>query len=56
MALGGDRDAVRRVLAERADLGWLEPLALDRFFTVPTRGSGYWRSAYQLYAARVVET
>src|SRR5215208_6358714 len=34
VALGGDGDAVRHVLAARADLAWLEAIALERFFTV----------------------
>ena len=56
VALGGDRDAVRRVLAARPELGWLEPLALERFFTVPDpRRRVLDELPYQLYAARVVE-
>ena len=56
VALGGDRDAVRRVLAARADLGWLEPLALERFFAVPEpRRRVLDELPYQLYAAKVVE-
>lgn len=56
VALGGDRDAVRRVLAGRGELGWLEPLALERFFTVPDpRRRVLDELPYQLYAARVVE-
>jgi hypothetical protein len=35
VALGGDRAAIDAVLAERADLGWLQGRALPRFFTVP---------------------
>ena len=35
VALGGDRAAIDAVLAERADLGWLQEQALPRFFTVP---------------------
>ena len=35
VALGGDRTAVGRTLAERPDLDWLPPLALERFFDVP---------------------
>jgi peptide subunit release factor 1 (eRF1) len=34
-ALGGDRTAIDAVLAERADLAWLQERALPRFFTVP---------------------
>ena len=56
VALGGDRDAARRVLGARADLAWLEPLALDRFFTVPEpRRRVLDELPYQLYAAKVVE-
>jgi hypothetical protein len=56
VALGGDRDAVRRVVAARADLAWLEPLAIDRFFTVPEpRRRVLDELPYQLYAAKVVE-
>jgi hypothetical protein len=56
VALGGDRDAVRRVLAARADLGWLEPIALARFFAVPEpRRRVLDELPYQLYAAKVVE-
>jgi hypothetical protein len=35
IALGGDRTATHRVLAARADLAWMQPLALERFFAVP---------------------
>jgi VLRF1 release factor-like protein len=56
VALGGDRSAVGRVLAARADLGWLEPLALERFFDVPEPRLRVLEAlAYQLYAAKVVE-
>jgi hypothetical protein len=56
-ALGGDRTAVRRVLAARADLGWLESLALERFFAVPEpRRRVLHALPYQLYAAKVVES
>jgi Actinobacteria/chloroflexi VLRF1 release factor len=56
VALGGDRDAVRRVLADSPELGWLEPLALERFFAVPEpRRRVLDELPYQLYAARVVE-
>jgi len=57
VALGGDRDAVRRVLAARDDLGWLEPLALERFFTVPDpRRRVLDVLPYQLYAAKTAES
>jgi Actinobacteria/chloroflexi VLRF1 release factor len=56
VALGGDRAAVRRVLAARADLAWVEPLALERFFPVPDpRLRVLEELPYQLYAATVVE-
>jgi hypothetical protein len=56
VALGGDRAAVGRVLAARAELGWLEPLALDRFFDVSEPRLRVLEALpYQLYAAKVVE-
>jgi hypothetical protein len=56
VALGGDREAAGRVLEARADLAWLEPLLLDRFFTVPEpRRRVLEELPYQLYAAKVVE-
>jgi hypothetical protein len=56
VALGGDRSAVTRVLAARAELGWLEPLAVERFFDVPDpRRRVLEALPYQLYAAKVVE-
>jgi len=56
VALGGDRTAVRRVLASRPDLNWLEPLALERFFDVPEPRLRVLEALpYQLYAARVLE-
>ena len=56
VALGGDRSAVGRVLGSRADLGWLEPLALERFFDVPEPRLRVLEALpYQLYAAKVVE-
>jgi Actinobacteria/chloroflexi VLRF1 release factor len=55
-ALGGDRAAVRRVLAARADLAWLEPIALERFLAVPEpRLRVLEELPYQLYAAAVRE-
>jgi hypothetical protein len=55
-ALGGDRSAVSRMLAADASLGWVEPLALERFFTVPDpRRRVLEELPYQLYAAGVVE-
>ena len=57
VALGGDRAAVGRVLAARADLAWLVPLALERFFTVPEpRRRVLEELPYQLYAAKVVQS
>ena len=56
VALGGDRTAVGRTLAERPDLDWLSPLALERFFDVPDpRLRVLDELPYQLYAAKVVE-
>ena len=56
VALGGDRSAVSRVLESRADLGWLQPLALERFFDVPEPRLRVLEALpYQLYAAKVVE-
>lgn len=56
VALGGDRSVVGRVLAARAELGWLEPLALERFFDVPEPRLRVLEALpYQLYAAKVVE-
>ncbi len=56
VALGGDRDAVARVLAARPDLAWLKPLALERFLSVPEpRRRILDDLPYQLYAAKVVE-
>lgn len=56
VALGGDRTAVTRVLESRADLAWLRPLALERFFDVPEPRLRVLEALpYQLYAAKVVE-
>ena len=55
-ALGGDRTAVGRTLAERPDLEWLDTLALERFFDVPDPRLRVLEGLpYQLYAAKVVE-
>ncbi len=55
-ALGGDRSAVSRVLESRADLAWVAPIALDRFFDVPDPRLRVLEALpYQLYAAKVVE-
>jgi hypothetical protein len=56
VALGGDRRAVGRVLDSRADLAWLKPLALERFFDVPDPRLRVLEALpYELYAAKVVE-
>jgi predicted RNA methylase len=56
VALGGDRTAVSRMLASDAELGWVEPLALERFFTVPDpRRRVLEELPYQLYAVQVEE-
>ena len=56
VALGGDRSAVTRVLESRADLAWMRPLALERFFDVPEPRLRVLEALpYQLYAAKVVE-
>jgi hypothetical protein len=56
VAFGGDRSAIRRVLAARPELAWLEPLALPRFFDVPEpRRRVLDELPYQLYASKVVE-
>jgi hypothetical protein len=55
-ALGGDSTAVSRMLAADPSLGWVEPRALERFFTVPDpRQRVLEELPYQLYAAKVVE-
>jgi len=56
VALGGDRTAAGRTLAERPELDWLAPLALERFFDVPDpRLRVLQELPYQLYAAKVDE-
>jgi len=56
VALGGDRSAVSHVLEARADLAWLAPLAVERFFDVPEPRLRVLEALpYQLYAAKVVE-
>ena len=56
VALGGDLTAVTRVLESRADLAWLQPLALERFFDVPEPRLRVLEALpYQLYAAKIVE-
>ena len=55
VALGGDRSAVDRVLAD-ARLSWLRERALPRFFTVPEpRQRVLERLPYELYAAELSE-
>jgi peptide subunit release factor 1 (eRF1) len=57
VALGGDRAAVRQVLAAEPRLAWLEAKALPRFFTVPDpRLRDLERLPYELYAAEVATT
>ena len=54
-ALGGDRTAVDRMLAARAELGWLGDRALPRFFDVPEpRQRVLVHLSYDLYAAELV--
>ena len=56
VALGGDRSAVGRVLDAHAELAWLKPLALERFFDVPEPRLRVLEALpYQLNAAKVVE-
>jgi Actinobacteria/chloroflexi VLRF1 release factor len=53
VALGGDRAAVRQVLADPR-LAWVEAKALPRFFTVPDpRQRDLERLPYDLYAAEL---
>ena len=57
VALGGDRAAVRQVLAADPRLAWLETKALERFFTVPDpRLRDLERLPYDLYAAEITTT
>ena len=57
VALGGDRAAVRQVLAADPRLAWLETKALERFFTVPDpRLRDLERRPYELYAAELTTT
>ena len=57
VALGGDRAAVRQVLAADPRLAWLETKALERFFTVPDpRLRDLERLPYELYAAELTTT
>src|ERR687887_1754138 len=54
VVLGGDRAAIREVLAASPQLAWLAERAVPRFFTVrqPRRG-GLERPPYDLYAAEL---
>src|SRR6266542_398320 len=53
-ALGGDRAAIRELLAARPQLGWLAERAITRFFAVPEpRRRQLERLPYDLYAAEV---
>ncbi len=54
-ALGGDRHAVREVLAARPELAWIDERAIARFLTVPEpRQRVLERLPYELYSAEVV--
>jgi peptide subunit release factor 1 (eRF1) len=54
VALGGDREAIRRLLELRPELGWLQELAVERFFTVPEpRRAVLERLPYDLYAVEI---
>jgi peptide subunit release factor 1 (eRF1) len=56
VALGGDRAAVRQVLADPR-LAWMAAKALPRFFTVPDpRLRDLERLPYELYAAELTTT
>jgi len=56
VALGGDRDAIRRMIELRPELAWLEEIALDRFFAVPEpRRAVLDRLPYDLYAVELAE-
>jgi hypothetical protein len=57
VALGGDRAAIRRMIELRPDLGWLDELALERFFTVPEpRQAVLERLSYDLYAVELAHS
>jgi hypothetical protein len=54
-ALGGDRFAIREVMATSPHLDWLEENALPRFFTVTDpRQNVLERMSYDLYSAEVI--
>jgi Actinobacteria/chloroflexi VLRF1 release factor len=55
VALGGERGAIRQVLAGRGELAWVAERALPRFFAVPEpRQRVLERLPYALYAAELV--
>ena len=57
VVLGGDREAVRATLAERADLAPVATLAVDRFLTVPDPRLRVLEALpYDLFAAEVSAT
>jgi hypothetical protein len=57
VALGGDRDAIRRMIELRPELAWCEDLALARFFAVPEpRRAVLDRLPYELYAVELSES
>jgi len=57
VVLGGDREAVRATLAERADLEPIDQLAQARFLAVPDpRLRVLQELPYELYAAEVTST
>jgi peptide subunit release factor 1 (eRF1) len=54
VALGGDRAAIREVLAAKPELAWLAERAIPRFFAVPEpRRRLLERLPYDLYSAEV---
>ena len=54
VALGGDRDAIRRMIELQPELRWFEELALERFFTVPEpRLAVLERLPYDVYAVEL---
>ena len=54
VVLGGDRAAIRELLAASPQLGWLAERAITRFFAVPEpRRRQLERLPYDLYAAEV---
>ena len=56
VAFGGDRDAIRRLLALHPRLAWLEELRLERFHPVPEpRRAVLEKLPYDLYAVELSE-